>query len=165
MINITNDDAIVALDRWFGNQLWRASGVANSDMVNEMQAAISAAVASAQARSTQSESCKHDVPFRYQCDSCETEKSVTLTADTQARVLENFGPGKVTMYRCGVCGWLEWISTSRAAPDSVEVQSGGNSRCAKCLAIHHHTPDLYEWVTGVVATAAYRHSASLHDHV
>jgi len=64
---------------------------------------------------------------------------------------EQYGPGFVIMRRCFLCGYTEFAESRPSEPNGIRIDAMGRlADCVRCTEIHHRSPEVFDWICGVV---------------
>ena len=58
-----------------------------------------------------------------------------------------YGKGRIFLFRCQICGYLDWKCSQSNEPDEVRVSSDGH--CPACAEIAQRSPEVFHWVRNV----------------
>jgi len=78
-----------------------------------------------------------------------------LRLETERTLLEEYGPGLITVECCQLCGSFAWQSTDASKPDQVVIHDGHPRKCERCAEAHRRSPELASWVRSVAVRLRY----------
>lgn len=59
--------------------------------------------------------------------------------------------GHVVLNECALCGWLEWAMTRTNDPEGYSIEVMSVADCARCCAVQSRSPEVFDWISGVVS--------------
>jgi hypothetical protein len=78
-----------------------------------------------------------------------------MIPEVDQKYLSLYGPGRVVMKSCRLCGFAEHSITLRGQADSVcWEESMDPHECPRCFKMQIHFSMVFEWMTGVLARHA-----------